>query len=191
MTGTSLLALPCVGVRDAEREGNQRPPTGDVTFVLTDIVGSTQMFRALGRTGYIDALDRHREALRAGWCRYDGHELSAEGDGFLVAFRSPAPALLACLFAQQELMTGAGPLVRMAIHRGPAEPRESGEYVTLTIHEVARIIAVSDGRHVVITSDVMRALPEPLALAGELMGTSWPRDFDRPVDLFAFSARHA
>ena len=92
-------------------------PSGDVTFVFTDIEGSTALLRELGDS-YAGLLDRHREILRKAWNEYGGHELGTEGDSFLVAFADPAAAVEACVsghvgLAAEPWVHGASVRVRM------------------------------------------------------------------------------
>ena len=79
--------------------GGTRLPSGTVTFVFTDIEGSTRLIRSLG-DGYAPALDRHREILREAWRRHRGHEVDTEGDSFFVVFGASADAIVACAEGQ-------------------------------------------------------------------------------------------
>src|SRR5215204_3080964 len=97
-------------------------PSGTVTFVFTDIEGSTHLIRNLGDR-YAEALDRHRQILRKAWQRHSGHEVDTEGDSFFVAFQSSADAIVAC--SEGQLALGAEPWpagsqlrVRMGVHSG-------------------------------------------------------------------------
>ena len=103
-------------------------PSGLVTFVLTDIEGSTRLMRRLGEA-YESVLERHRQLLRSAWAMYDGHEVDVEGDGgLIVLFAEPLSAMRAGAEAQRLLAVEPwGPAVevrvRMGIHRGLASPR--------------------------------------------------------------------
>ena len=77
-------------------------PSGHVTFVFTDIEGSTKLLRALG-SGYETVLEDHRSLLRTAWDDNHGHELGTEGDSFLVAFADASSAMAACVAAQRGL----------------------------------------------------------------------------------------
>jgi len=70
-------------------------PTGTVTFVFTDIEGSTRLLEELGREAYRDALDDHRQAVRAPFGRQQGYEVDYEGDGFFYAFPTADGAVTA------------------------------------------------------------------------------------------------
>ena len=91
-------------------------PTGTVTFLFTDVEGSTRLLAELG-SGYADALAEHRRVLRAAFQRQGGVEVDTQGDAFFVAFSSAADALSAAEDAQRALALP----VRMGIHTGEPE----------------------------------------------------------------------
>ena len=117
-----------------------RPPTGTVTFLFTDIEGSTRL--AQGRPKeYERLLERHRSLLRRSFAKNAGYEVGTEGDSFFVAFASPGKALLAAANAQRVLAAEDWPAggeikVRMGLHIGEATERD-GEYVGIEIHRAA------------------------------------------------------
>jgi predicted ATPase/class 3 adenylate cyclase len=160
-------------------------PSGLVTFVLTDIEGSTRLFRSHPQD-YPRLLQRHRDLLRATWPRFAGVEVSTEGDGTLVAFPSAAQAVAACAQAQRALTTEpwTEPIrVRMGMHTGLAHPLD-GDYVAIAVHQAARVAAVAHGGQVVVSA-------ESAAQAGDVAGVELAplgrfrlRDFDAPVALF-------
>jgi len=86
-------------------------PTGTVTFLFTDIEGSTRLLRELG-DGYADALAEHRGLLRAAFARHGGVEVETQGDSFFVAFARASDAVAAAAEAQAAL-EGGPVLVRM------------------------------------------------------------------------------
>jgi predicted ATPase len=91
-------------------------PTGTVTFLFTDIEGSTKLLHELG-DGYADALDEHRRILRAAFVAHDGVEVDTQGDAFFVAFAKATDAAAAAAEGQRSLTEG--PIrVRMGIHTG-------------------------------------------------------------------------
>src|SRR5262245_23564410 len=106
-------------------------PTGTVTFLFTDIEGSTRLLHELG-DGYADALDGHRVVLRKAFDHHGGVEVDTQGDAFFVAFARASDAVAAAADAQREL--AEGPIrVRMGIHTG--EPLRTGEgYVGMDVH---------------------------------------------------------
>ena len=80
-------------------------PTGTVTFLFTDIEGSTRLLQELG-DGYADALAEHRRLLRAAFERHGGVEVDTQGDAFFVVFASAEAALDAAVEAQRALAAG-------------------------------------------------------------------------------------
>ena len=162
-------------------------PAGTVTFVFTDIEGSTQLFRRLG-DDYTKLLDRHKELLRRAWSAHEGAELGTEGDSFLVAFQRAEDAIAACAMGQRllgEEPWGDSPVrVRMGVHSGLAYPR-GGEYVALAVHQAARVVATGHGGQIVISAETAGiAGPVDDVQLGSL-GSYRLRDFDAPVQLFA------
>src|SRR5262249_45610170 len=99
-------------------------PSGTVTFIFTDIEGSTRMLAALG-DAYEGVLDEHRRRIRAAVAGVGGAEVSTEGDALFLAFASPSAAVTAAVEAQRTLAEqawpgGTGIPVRMGIHTGEA-----------------------------------------------------------------------
>src|SRR5438034_1150314 len=85
-------------------KGMAELPTGTVTFLFTDIEGSTQLLRDLGAERYAEALAAHRQALRAAFRRHGGVEVDTQGDAFFVAFPTAAGAIAAAAEAQRALV---------------------------------------------------------------------------------------
>jgi predicted ATPase len=122
-------------------------PTGTVTFLFTDIEGSTRLLHELG-DAYADALAEHREVLREAFARHGGVEVDSQGDAFFVAFERASDALAAARDVQAVL---EGPVrVRMGIHTGEPIVTEDG-YVGIDIHRAARIAAVGHGGQVLMS----------------------------------------
>ena len=134
------------------------PPSGTVTFLFTDVEGSTRLLGELGAERYGAALAEHRRVLRAAAARHGGVEVDAQGDAFFVAFPTARGALACAAEATQAL--AAGPIrVRMGLHTGTALVTEEG-YVGLDVHRAARIAAAGHGGQVLISSSTA-ALIEP------------------------------
>ena len=129
-------------------------PTGVVTFLFTDVEGSTKLLHELG-DAYADALHEHRRLLRGAFAANNGAEVDTQGDAFFVAFGRASDAVAAAVDAQ--LALSGGPIrVRMGLHTG--EPRLTDEgYVGLDVHKGARIAAVGHGGQVLL-SQATRAL---------------------------------
>jgi predicted ATPase/Tfp pilus assembly protein PilF len=119
-----------------------------VTFLFTDIEGSTRLLQELG-DGYADVLAKHRRTLRDAWQRHDGVEVDTQGDAFFVAFARASDAVAAAADAQ--LALADGPVqVRMGLHTG--EPGQTGEgYVGFDVHRAARIAAAGHGGQVLLS----------------------------------------
>jgi predicted ATPase/class 3 adenylate cyclase len=158
-------------------------PTGTVTFLFTDIEGSTKLLHELG-DGYADALDAHRVVLRKAFADHGGAEVDTQGDAFFVAFTRASDAIAAAAGAQRGL--AGGPIrVRMGIHTG--EPLRTGEgYVGMDVHRAARIAAVGHGGQVLISQsarDLVEAdLPADLAL--DNLGEHRLKDLSAPQQIF-------
>jgi predicted ATPase/class 3 adenylate cyclase len=136
-------------------------PAGTVTFLFTDIEGSTDLLRDLGAERYAAALATHRRALREAFERNGGVEVDTQGDAFFMAFTTAAGALAAAAEAQQALE--AMPVqVRIGIHSGEPLVTEEG-YVGLDVHRAARIAAVGHGGQILV-SESTRALADQAAL---------------------------
>src|SRR5690242_12853736 len=132
--------------------GRTELPSGLVTFMFTDIEGSTRLARMLG-DDYGSVLRAHRTLLRGVFRDFDGVELFTEGDSFFVAFREAASGLAACVEAQRRLSAhewpgrDAMPRVRMGIHTGFAKPIGQ-EYASIEVHRAARVAAAAHGGQV-------------------------------------------
>ena len=123
-------------------------PGGTVTFLFTDIEGSTQLLHELG-DGYADALVAHRTALRAAFEANSGVEVDTQGDAFFVAFARASDALAAAREGQDAL--AGGPVrVRMGVHTGEPIVTDEG-YVGIDVHRAARIAAVGHGGQVLVS----------------------------------------
>jgi predicted ATPase/class 3 adenylate cyclase len=136
-------------------------PAGTLTFLFSDIEGSTRLLDSLGSAAYTGVLERHSALLRAAFERHGGREEGTEGDSFFVVFDSAIEAVLAAVEAQRALATEAWPegvdvKVRMGIHAGEASSSAAG-LVGLDIHRAARIAGAAHGGQVVV-SDAVRSL---------------------------------
>ena len=164
-------------------------PTGTVTFLFTDIEGSTRALQRLG-DAYAGLLSDHHRLIRASIAAWGGDEVSTEGDAFFVVFSSAPDAVRAAVDAQRTLAAHAWPeglpvKVRMGIHTGEAT-LTGDDYVGLDIHRAARIAAAGHGGQIVI-SDAVRHL-----IAGRLddevgirdLGEHRLRDLERPEHLY-------
>jgi len=160
-------------------------PTGTVTFVFTDIEGSTVLLDRLG-DGYGEVLFAYYALLRGVWESYGGVEVKTEGDAFFVAFRSASAAVAATGAGQAALAAHGWPdgervRVRMGVHTG--EPRiRDGEYWGRDVHYAARVASAAHGGQVLVS-----AAAAALARGAELtsLGRHRLKDFPEPRELFA------
>ena len=153
-------------------------PTGTVTFLCTDIEGSTALLKELEADAYADVLERHRTVLRDVFAEHRGVEVDTQGDAFLVAFGRATDAVSAASDAQQRLSDGR-PRVRMGLHTG--EPvRTSEGYTGLVVHMAARICAAGHGAQVLI-SQATRDLAE---VEAKDLGLHQLKDLDAPVRIY-------
>lgn len=163
------------------------PPSGIVTFLFTDIEGSTRLFRGLG-DAYLDILDLHNRVLREVWAQHDGYEVETEGDSFLVAFDSADQAITAAANGQRALASETWPgsvkvEVRMGLHSGLASPRNE-TYVSMAVYQASRIIATAHGGQIIVSQDTEFLATEQLTVALRPLGRFRVRDFAQPVRLY-------
>ncbi len=146
-------------------------PTGTVTFLFTDIEGSTRLMVELGDR-YPDLQMRHHAILRSAFQSQAGHELRTEGDSFFCVFASAVDACQAAAaaqrgFAEHAWPDGAAIRVRIGLHTGEA-PLMGNEYIGLDVHHAARIAGAAHGGQVLVSdttrSIVQDSLPPELTL---------------------------
>ena len=114
-------------------------PSGTVTFLFTDVEGSTRLLHELGADAYADALAEHRRLIREACARHDGVEVDTQGDAFFLAFPTAPGALAAAGEMTQAL--ASGPIrVRVGLHTGTPLVTDEG-YVGGDVHRAARIAA--------------------------------------------------
>ena len=149
-------------------------PIGTVTFLFTDIEGSTRLVSTLGDS-YAGLLTAHNRVLREAIFRHRGSEISTEGDASFAAFPSALDAVAAAAEAQQALAATPWPdetsvKVRMGLHSG--EGRLGGDnYIGVDVHRAARIAAVAHGGQVLL-SDATRVWWQVVCLPGSTSVTS-------------------
>jgi predicted ATPase/class 3 adenylate cyclase len=159
-------------------------PTGTVTFLFTDIEGSTRLLHSLGPDAYGEALAVHRRALRAAFAAHDGVEVDTQGDAFFVAFPSAEGAAAAAHEALAALESG--PIsVRVGMHTGTPTVTAEG-YVGVDVHRGARIAALAHGGQVVL-SPTSASLLEASPLRD--LGLHRLKDFDGAVRLSQLGTR--
>ncbi len=164
-------------------------PTGTVTFLFTDIEGSTQLLDHL-HDRYATVLADQRDILRAAFARSSGHEVDTQGDSFFVAFARATDAIGAVVDSQRALAAhhwaeGATVRVRMGLHTG--EPRlTSTGYVGLDVHRAARICAAGHGGQVLLSLTTRDLVENELAPGITLhdLGEHRLKDLKVPTHLF-------
>jgi predicted ATPase/class 3 adenylate cyclase len=125
-------------------------PAGTVTFLFTDVEGSTKLLHELGAEPYAEALAEHRRILRDAFGAHGGVEVDTQGDAFFVAFSTAPGALRAAADGLEGL--AQGPIrVRMGIHTGTPHLAEEG-YVGADVHRAARIAASGHGGQVLVSA---------------------------------------
>jgi WD40 repeat protein/class 3 adenylate cyclase len=164
-------------------------PSGTLTFLFSDIEGSTRLLRQL-RDRYALVLADHRTLMRAAFARYGGEEMGTEGDAFFVAFRRARDALAAAADAQRALAAHEWPdgqelRVRMGLNTGEPGVEEEG-YFGLGLHLTARICSAAHGGQVLVSQSTCAVVQEEEVEGIELhdLGEHHLKDFDRPQRLF-------
>jgi predicted ATPase/class 3 adenylate cyclase len=153
-------------------------PTGTVTFVFTDIEGSTRLLEEVGER-YAALLSEHRRALRESFERHGGVQFGSEGDAVFAAFTRASDAVAAAADAQRAL--ASGPVrVRIGIHTGEPEVVD-GDYVGLDVHRAARIAAAGHGGQVVLSESTRTFLDGELELRD--LGEHRLKDLSAPLRL--------
>ncbi|TML87830.1 MAG: adenylate/guanylate cyclase domain-containing protein [Actinobacteria bacterium] len=155
-------------------------PSGTVTFVFTDIEGSTRPLERLGENGYRETLAVHRARIRAAFAAHDGYEVDNEGDSFFYAFQSATAAVSAVREAMADL-EAAQTRVRVGIHSGePAlDPRK---YVGMDVHRAARIMACAHGGQTVLSRATRELLDNGVDLRD--LGEHRLKDLSTPIRLY-------
>jgi len=153
-------------------------PTGTVTFLVTDVEGSTRLLYELGTERYADALAGHRSVVRSAAAARGGVEVDTQGDAFLLAFPIASDALAAAVAITDTL--APGPVnVRIGLHTGTALVTDEG-YVGEDVHVASRVAAAGHGGQVLVSAATAVLVTEPLLELGEHR----LKDIAAPVTLF-------
>jgi predicted ATPase len=133
-------------------------PAGTVTFLFTDIEGSTKLLHELGAERYAESLAAHRRALRRAFTGHGGVEVDTQGDAFFVAFADARGGLAAAREAQEALV--AEPIrVRIGLHTGEPLLTDEG-YVGADVHKAARICAAGHGGQILLSEQTKLAVED-------------------------------
>jgi predicted ATPase/class 3 adenylate cyclase len=169
-------------------------PTGVVTFVFTDIEGSTERWDRYP-AAMVEAIRRHDALVRAAIFAHGGHVFKTLGDAFCAAFQRPEDAIFAMLdardaLAAEDFSTVDGIRIRAAIHSGIADERE-GDYFGPVVNRAARLVAIGHGGQVLVsgtTSALVRAgLPSRATLRD--LGEHRLKDLTQPENVYQLDAR--
>jgi class 3 adenylate cyclase len=168
-------------------------PTGQVTFLLTDIEDSTGLLRRLG-DGYATVLGEVRRLLRRAVQRAGGREVDARADELLAVFKRPVGALQAALAIQRRIggrawPTGASVRVRIGLHTGRPTVTDSG-YVGLAVNTAARVCMAGHGGQVLLSEPAVRAVQThaPAGVEFRPLGAHRLRGMPEPQALFQLEA---
>ncbi len=166
-----------VRVKVHHRSVRRDLPSGTVTFLFTDIEGSTKLLHELGAEAYAEALAEHRRVVREAFARHDGVEVDTQGDAFFIAFPTAPGAIAAAREAQEAL--AQGPLsVRMGLHTGVPHVTDEG-YVGDVVHEGARIAAVGHGGQTLLSAQTLDLVEVDVTDLGEHR----LKDIEEPVPI--------
>ena len=165
-----------------------------LTFLFTDIEGSTALLGRVGDGVYARVLAGHHALIRSALAAHDGREIDTQGDAFFAVFSSPRACVAAVLAMQHAIDTHAWPgreqvRVRMGIHSGEAARTATG-LVGLEVHRAARVAAAGYGGQVLMSEAaavlVRDGLPAGAALAD--LGVHRLKDLGRPEQIFQLTA---
>jgi class 3 adenylate cyclase len=182
-----------IGFISAQLQPQRKFPTGDVTFLLADIEGSTDLLARLDDQ-YARLLDDVRRLVRAAVRQAGGHVVSARGDDVFAVFDEAPAALDSALTIQRGMQAGRWPgdnevRLRVGLHRGRPTLTETG-YVGLSVHAAARICFAGHGGQIVMSSAVRSAvvdsLPDGVTLRS--LGDWRFRGLPEPIDVFQAEA---
>ena len=155
-------------------------PSGTVTFLFTDIEGSTRLLEELGAEAYAEALAEHRRVLREAFAAHGGVEVDTQGDAFFIAFPEAIAALKAAEQAQAAL--AAGPVrARMGVHSGEPLVTEGG-YVGIDVHRGARVMSAGHGGQVLVSQATYALLDGENGLIA--LGRHRLKDLTEPQPLY-------
>ena len=173
---------------DTSTRRGEGSPLRAVTFLFTDVEGSTALLRRLGARAYAGALGSHDRILREAVSANGGSLVDTQGDAIFAAFSDAGAAVQAAVSAQLRLAgepwpEGESLRVRMGLHTGEPEMAD-GRYLGLDVHLAARICAAAHGGQVVISEAVNERLAHGGRTHTHALGAHPLKDFETPVELF-------
>src|SRR3954463_735010 len=165
-------------------------PSGTVTFVFSDIEGSTNLLKKLGDAGYAEALATHRRLMRETFAAHDGQEIDTQGDAFFYSFVRAREAVAAAVDVQrahaaQSWPQGAEVRIRLGLHTGEPVVGDDG-YTGLDVVRASRIAATATGGQVLLSEATAaiaaKNLPDGVTL--KPAGERQLKDIDEPETVF-------
>jgi class 3 adenylate cyclase len=178
-----------IGFLNSQLQPQRKLPTGQVTFLLADIEGSTELLRRL-EDDYASLLADVRRLVRAAVRRTRGHQVSARGDDVFAVFEQAPAALEAALEIQRQVQAHKWPgglecRLRIGLHRGRPALTDTG-YVGISVHAAARICFAAHGGQIVMSGAVRTAvvdsLPDEVGLRE--LGSWRFRGLPEPLEMF-------
>jgi class 3 adenylate cyclase len=165
-------------------------PSGTVTFVFSDIVGSTGLLKHLGDAEYATLLAVHRRLVRDIFAAHDGQEIDTQGDAFFYSFVRARQAVAAAIevtraHAKASWPGGVAVRVRLGLHTGEPAVGDEG-YTGLDVVRASRIASVGGGGQVLLSETTRSIVAGDLADGVELrpLGERRLKDIDRPETLW-------
>jgi predicted ATPase/class 3 adenylate cyclase len=154
-------------------------PAGTVTFMFTDVEGSTSLLHRLGAERFAQVLQRHRDVVRTAVAQHGGVEVDTQGDAFFVAFPQATGAVGAARAVQAELAATGELRIRIGLHTGSPLLAEEG-YVGADVHLGARVAAAGHGGQVLLSAATQALVDAPVTRLGEHR----LKDFERLVTIY-------
>jgi class 3 adenylate cyclase len=186
-------AIMPIGFISSQLKARRQLPEGRITFLLTDIEGSTELLARLGDR-YDAVLADVRRLVRGAVRQAGGREVDARGDDLFAVFTEALSCLDAALAIQRGLNATAWPggadvRVRIGLHRGRPALTDNG-YVGISVHAIARICFAAHGGQIVMSSAVRNAVQEPLpgGIGLRSLGAWRFRGLPEPIELFQVEA---
>src|SRR5262249_42367285 len=152
-----------------------------VTFLFTDVEGSTALLQELGDDAYAQLLAEHRALLRGSFETHRGVEIDTQGDAFFCAFASALDAA-ACAQEAQDRLAATAMRVRMGIHSGEAIVADD-HYIGLEVHRAARLAAAGHGGQVLVSASTAPRL-EPGSFSLRDLGEHRLKDLSAPLRIY-------
>jgi YVTN family beta-propeller protein len=167
------------------------PSSDSITFLFTDIEGSTRLLHALGEE-YAAVLTEHQRLLRTAFAQHDGREIDTQGDAFFVAFPTPREAILSAIEGLRALREHRWPdgvqvKVRIGMDTGPAALMQD-RYTGRAVHRAARVSAAGHGGQILVSDASERLLEKSDGFLLRDLGARRLKDIEGRVRIFQVHA---